>query len=62
MSGMANSLILGGGFRGVVAAQAQAKELGHDYQITLVSLGSRFIALCPTSEWREIFPPVPPTR
>ena len=40
---MANILILGGGFGGVVAAEALAKELGHEHQITLVSRSSRFI-------------------
>lgn len=40
---MANILILGGGFGGVVAAEALARELGHEHQITLVSRSRRFI-------------------
>ncbi len=40
---MAKILILGGGFGGVVAAEALAKELGHDHEITLVARSSRFI-------------------
>jgi NADH dehydrogenase FAD-containing subunit len=40
---MASILILGGGFGGVVAAEALAKELGHEHQITLVSRSSKFI-------------------
>lgn len=43
MNAKANILVLGGGFGGVVAAEALAKELGHDHQITLVSRDSRFI-------------------
>ena len=43
MSSKANILILGGGFAGVVAAEALAKELGHEHQITLVSRSNRFI-------------------
>lgn len=43
MSGGANILILGGGFGGVVAAEALSKELGRDHQITLVSRSSRFL-------------------
>jgi sulfide:quinone oxidoreductase len=40
---MANVLILGGGFGGVVAAEALAKALGPEHQITLVSRKSRFV-------------------
>lgn len=40
---MANVLILGGGFGGVVAAEALAKTLGSEHQITLVSRKSRFV-------------------
>jgi sulfide:quinone oxidoreductase len=39
---MANVLILGGGFAGVVAAEALAKRLAPEHQITLVSRESRF--------------------
>jgi len=39
---MANVLILGGGFGGVVAAEALAKTLAPEHQITLVSRKSRF--------------------
>jgi sulfide:quinone oxidoreductase len=40
---MANILILGGGFGGVVAAEWLAKELGHEHQITLVSRSRQFV-------------------
>ena len=40
---MANILILGGGFGGVVAAESLAKELGHEHRITLVSRSNRFV-------------------
>jgi len=40
---MANILILGGGFAGVVAAERLAKTLGAEHQITLVSRTSRFV-------------------
>lgn len=40
---MKNILILGGGFGGVIAAEALAKELGHEHRITLVSRSNRFI-------------------
>jgi sulfide:quinone oxidoreductase len=40
---MANVLILGGGFGGVVAAEQLAKTLGPEHQITLVSRDSKFI-------------------
>lgn len=40
---MANVLVLGGGFGGVVAAEALAKKLGPEHQITLVSRDSRFV-------------------
>src|ERR687889_2314226 len=39
---MANILILGGGFGGVVAAERLAKTLGPEHQLTLVSRGPRF--------------------
>lgn len=39
---MANILILGGGFGGVVAAEELARELGAQHQITLVARTSRF--------------------
>ncbi|HEU4597785.1 MAG TPA: FAD-dependent oxidoreductase [Pyrinomonadaceae bacterium] len=39
---MANVLILGGGFGGVVAAERLAKSLGPEHQITLVSRSRRF--------------------
>jgi sulfide:quinone oxidoreductase len=39
---MANVLILGGGFGGVVAAERLAKTLGPEHQLTLVSRGPRF--------------------
>ncbi len=40
---MANVLILGGGFGGVVAAESLAKRLGEDHHITLVSRSSQFV-------------------
>lgn len=40
---MANILILGGGFGGVVAAERLAKTLGPEHQLTLVSRSSRFL-------------------
>lgn len=40
---MANVLILGGGFGGVVAAERLAKTLGPEHQITLVSRSERFL-------------------
>lgn len=40
---MANVLILGGGFSGVVAAERLAEELGDEHQITLVSRNRQFI-------------------
>ncbi len=40
---MANILILGGGFGGVVAAESLAGALGHEHQITLVSRSRRFV-------------------
>lgn len=40
---MANVLILGGGFGGVVAAEKLAKTLGPEHQITLVSRSPRFV-------------------
>ena len=40
---MANILILGGGFGGVVAAEKLAKTLGPEHQLTLVSRDDRFI-------------------
>ena len=40
---MARVLILGGGFGGVVAAEALAQRLGDEHQITLVSRDSRFV-------------------
>lgn len=40
---MARVLILGGGFGGVVAAEALAQQLGDEHQITLVSRDSRFV-------------------
>ena len=39
---MANVLILGGGFGGVVAAECLAKMLGVEHELTLVSRSSRF--------------------
>lgn len=40
---MAKVLILGGGFGGVVAAEALAQQLGDEHQITLVSRRRRFV-------------------
>ena len=40
---MANVLILGGGFAGVVAAERLAKTLGQRHQLTLVSRTRRFV-------------------
>jgi sulfide:quinone oxidoreductase len=40
---MANILVLGGGFGGVVAAERLAKSLGPEHQITLVSRTNRFV-------------------
>jgi sulfide:quinone oxidoreductase len=40
---MANIIILGGGFGGVVAAERLAKTLGPEHQITLVSRSRQFI-------------------
>jgi sulfide:quinone oxidoreductase len=40
---MANVLILGGGFGGVVCAERLAKTLSHDHSITLVSRDDRFV-------------------
>jgi sulfide:quinone oxidoreductase len=40
---MANILILGGGFGGVVAAESLAKQLPKEHQITLVSQGRKFL-------------------
>ena len=40
---MANILIVGGGFGGVVAAESLAKQMGTEHQITLVSRSSKFI-------------------
>jgi len=40
---MARILILGGGFGGVVAAEALAQQLGDEHQITLVSRNNRFV-------------------
>jgi hypothetical protein len=40
---MANILILGGGFGGVIAAETLAKEVGKEHQITLVSRSPKFI-------------------
>ena len=40
---MANILILGGGFAGVVAAESLAKRLGSEHQITLISRHRDFI-------------------
>ena len=40
---MANVLILGGGFAGVVAAENLARDLGAEHQITLISRSRRFI-------------------
>ena len=40
---MANILILGGGFAGVVAAERLAEQLGDEHQITLVSRSRQFV-------------------
>jgi sulfide:quinone oxidoreductase len=40
---MANVLVLGGGFAGVVAAESLAKRLGPEHQITLISRHREFI-------------------
>lgn len=40
---MANILIVGGGFGGVVAAESLAKQIGEDHQITLVSRDRKFV-------------------
>ena len=40
---MANILILGGGFAGVIAAESLAKRAAHEHQITLLSRSSRFL-------------------
>lgn len=40
---MANVLILGGGFGGVVAAESLARQLSKEHQITLVSRSSKFL-------------------
>ena len=40
---MANILILGGGFGGVMAAESVAKQLGEEHQITLISRSRRFL-------------------
>lgn len=40
---MANVLILGGGFGGVVAAERLAQQLGDEHQITLVSRSRNFV-------------------
>jgi sulfide:quinone oxidoreductase len=40
---MSRILILGGGFGGVVAAEALAQQLGDEHQITLVSRSNRFV-------------------
>ncbi|HLE62598.1 MAG TPA: FAD-dependent oxidoreductase, partial [Pyrinomonadaceae bacterium] len=40
---MANILILGGGFGGVVAAESLARQIPKEHQITLVSPGSKFL-------------------
>ena len=40
---MARVLILGGGFGGVVAAEALAQQLGDEHRITLISRDSRFV-------------------
>ena len=39
---MANILILGGGFGGVVAAESLAKQLGDGHQLTLISNNRNF--------------------
>src|ERR1051325_6925946 len=40
---MANILILGGGFGGVIAAESLAREIDGEHQITLVSRSREFI-------------------
>ena len=40
---MANILIVGGGFGGVVAAESLAKQIGDEHQITLVSRDRNFV-------------------
>lgn len=40
---MANILVLGGGFGGLVAAEQLARSAGHDHQVTVVSRESKFI-------------------
>ena len=40
---MANILILGGGFGGVVAAESLARQIEEEHQITLVSRSRRFV-------------------
>ena len=40
---MANILILGGGFGGVMAAESVAKQLGEEHQITLISRSRKFL-------------------
>jgi sulfide:quinone oxidoreductase len=40
---MANVLILGGGFGGVIAAESLARQLSKEHQITLVSRNSKFV-------------------
>jgi hypothetical protein len=40
--GMANALVLGGGFAGVVAAESLAQRLGPEHRITLVSRHREF--------------------
>lgn len=40
---MANILIVGGGFGGVVAAESLAKQVGDEHQITLVSRDRKFV-------------------
>jgi sulfide:quinone oxidoreductase len=40
---MANILILGGGFGGVIAADSVAKQLGEEHQITLISRSHKFL-------------------
>jgi NADH dehydrogenase FAD-containing subunit len=39
---MANALVLGGGFAGVVAAESLAQRLGPEHRITLVSRHREF--------------------
>lgn len=40
---MANVLILGGGFGGVVAAETLATNLSHEHQVTIISRNDRFL-------------------